>query len=405
MNKALKWGFIICASLVVIIIAAILIIPRVVDVQKYKPELEKKIAEASGRPFSVSDDLRFSLFPWIGLSFSDLHLGNIEGFKEKDFVNVKSFEVRIKLLPLLSKDVQVKKFILNEPRIVLVKNKDGRVNWELPKKTSKPKTDEKMTVGKTSETGMPMDALKVEEFSIKNGTVLWIDHAANTRKEISDINLTTQEVSLDRPVPLKFSAVLEKQPLSIEGSVGPVDKGVKKGSVSVDLSLKALNEVTMRFKGALENLDATPGIEMDIETAEFSPRKVVAALGQTFPITTADPKVLNRMTVKSHVKANSKHISVSNGVMDLDESKLTFLIQASDFSKPSVKFDLNLDQMDLDRYLPQKSDKKSSSEQQDQETTSRQKESLKNLRPDRQKKQITHHCVGLPLMDNSKSAG
>ena len=49
MNKALKWGFIICASLVVIIIAAILIIPRVVDVQKYKPELEKKVAEASGR--------------------------------------------------------------------------------------------------------------------------------------------------------------------------------------------------------------------------------------------------------------------------------------------------------------------------------------------------------------------
>ena len=128
MNKALKWGLIICASLVVIIIAAILIIPRFVNVQKYKPELEKKIAEASGRPFSVSDDLRFSLFPWIGLSFSDLHLGNIKGFKEKDFVNVKSFEVRIKLLPLLSKDVQVKKFILNEPRIVLVKNKDGSVN-------------------------------------------------------------------------------------------------------------------------------------------------------------------------------------------------------------------------------------------------------------------------------------
>ena len=59
MNKALKWGLIICESLVVIIIAAILIIPKVVDVQKYKPELEKKIAEASGRPFSVSDDLRF----------------------------------------------------------------------------------------------------------------------------------------------------------------------------------------------------------------------------------------------------------------------------------------------------------------------------------------------------------
>ena len=386
MNKALKWGLIICASLVVILIAAILIIPRVVDVQKYKPELEKKIAEASGRPFSVSDDLRFSLFPWIGLSFSDLHLGNIKGFKEKDFVNVKSFEVRIKLLPLLSKDIQVKKFILNEPRIVLVKNKDGRVNWELPKKTSEPKMDEKAPVGKTSESGLPMGALTVEEFSIKNGTVMWIDHATGARKEISDINLTTQEVSLDRPVQLKFSAVLEKQPLSIEGSVGPVEKGVKEGSVSVDISLKALNELTMRLKGALENLDETPGIKMDIETAEFSPRKVVAALGRTFPITTADPKVLNRMTVKSHIKASSKNISVSNGVMDLDESKLTFSIKASDFSKPFVKFDLNLDQIDLDRYLPQKSGKKSSAKQQNQETTSQQVEKRKESAPGSTKK-------------------
>ena len=377
MNKALKWGLIICISFVVIIIAAILIIPKIVNVQKYKPELEKKIAEATGRPFSVSDDLRFSIFPWIGLSFSDLHLGNVKGFKEKDFVNVKSFEVRVKLLPLLSKNIQVKKFILNEPHLVLVKNKDGRVNWELPKKTSVAKMDEKVPAGKTSETGLPIGALTVGEFSIKNGVVLWIDHAANTRKEISDINLNTKEVSLDRPVRFKFSAVLEKQPLSIEGSVGPVGKDFQKRPVSMDLSLKALNELTMQLKGVLENLGAAPGIEMDLETAEFSPRKVAAALGMAFPIKTADPKALDRMTLKSHIKANPQKISVSNGVLDIDESKLTFSMNASDFSKPSIKFDLNLDQIDLDRYLPPKSDQKLSAKQQDQKTKSQKVEKSK----------------------------
>ncbi len=386
MNKALKWGFILIASLVVIIIAAILIIPRVVDVQKYKPELEKKIAEASGRPFSVSDDLRLSLFPWAGVSFSDLHLGNVKGFEEKDFVKVKSFEVRIKLLPLLSKNIQVKKFILNEPRMVLVKNKDGRVNWELPKKTTEPKKDEKAPVGKISETGLPISALWVGNFSIKNGEVLWIDHAAGTRKQVSDINLTMQEVSLDRPVQLKFSAVLDKQPLSMQGSIGPVLKGFQEGSVSMDLSLKALNELTMRLKGALENLAVTPGIELDLEVAEFSPRKVVAAFGRTFPIATADPNALNRMTLNAHIKANSKKVSVSNGILDLDESKLNFSMKASDFSKPAVKFDLNLDQIDLDRYLPPKSDKKSSAKQQDQATKSQKIEKSKESAPGPRKK-------------------
>jgi len=381
MKRLLKWGIIVIASLVVIIIAAILIIPRVVDVQKYKTELEKKIAQASGRPFSIGDDLRLSVFPWAGISFSDFQLGNVKGFEEKDFVKVKSFEARIKLLPLLSKDIQVKKFILNEPRMVLVKNKGGRVNWELPKKTAQPKKDEKIPVGKISETGLPISALWVGDFSIKNGEVLWIDHVAGTRKQVSDINLTLQEVSLDRPVQLKFSAVLDKQPLSIQGSVGPVSKGFQEGSVSMDLSLTALNELTLRLKGALENLAVSPGVELDLDVAEFSPRKIAAALGQTFPIQTADPHVLNRMTLNAHIKADSKKLSVSNGILGLDESKLNFSMKATDFSKPDVKFDLDLNQINLDRYLPPKSDKKSSAKQQDQETKSKKMEMSKESAP------------------------
>jgi AsmA protein len=380
MKKLLKWGIIVIASLVVIIIAAILIIPRVVDVQKYKPELEKRIALASGRPFSVSDDLRLSVFPWAGISFSDLQLGNVKGFKEKDFLKVKSFEARIKLLPLLFKDIQVKKFILNEPRMVLVKNKDGRVNWELPQKTARPKKDEKIPAGKISQTSLPISALRVEDFSIKNGEVLWIDHTSGTRKQVSNINLTLQEVSLDRPVQLKFSAVLDGQPVSVQGSVGPVGN-VQQGPVSMDLTLTALNELTMRLKGSLENLAVSPGVELDLNVAEFSPRKMSAALGQTVPIQTADPHVLNRMTLNAHIKADSKNLSVSNGILDLDESKLNFSMNASDFSKPSVKFDLDLNQINLDRYLPPKSDKKSSAKQQDQETKSKKLEMSKESAP------------------------
>lgn len=380
MKKVLKWGIIAIASLVVIIIAAILIIPRVVDVQKYKPELEKKIAQVSGRAFSVGDDLRLSVFPWAGISFSDLQLGNVKGFEEKDFLKVKSFEARIKLLPLLFKDIQVKKFILNEPRMVLVKNKDGRVNWELPPKTAQPKKDEKIPAGKISETSLPISALQVEDFSIKNGEVLWIDHTSGTRKQVSNINLTLQEVSLDRPVQLKFSAVLDGQPMSVQGSVGPVGK-FQQEPVSMDLSVTALNEITMQLKGVVKNLSVSPGVELDLKVAEFSPRKIAPALGQTFSIQTADPHVLNRMTLNAHIKADSKNLSVSKGILGLDESKLNFSMNASDFSKPAVKFDLDLNQINLDQYLPPTSDKKSSAKQQDQETTSKKMEMSKESAP------------------------
>lgn len=367
MKNALKWGAIICAGIIVVVIAALLIIPMFVDVQKYKPEVEKWVSETTGRSFSVGDDLDLSLFPWAGVSFSDLHLGNMSDFAEKDFVTLKSFEVRIKLLPLIFKDIQVKRFVLNQPRIVLVKNKNGRVNWEFPKTTTDAEKDAEAPVGKTSGTGLPISSLTVGDFSLKNGVVLWIDHSTNTRKELAQINLALKDVALDRPVKLVFSAQMDKQPLSLEGSVGPVASGLEGGSVPMDLSVKALKELSMRLKGGLENPTTTPSVDVGIEVAEFSPRKLIAALGQTFPVATSDPKALNRVTLKAHVKANSENISISNGILNLDESKLNFTMKASEFSRPVLGFDLNLDQINLDRYMPPQTEKKPAAEQQTQE--------------------------------------
>jgi AsmA protein len=361
MKSTLKWGALIVGCLAVIIIAALLIIPMFVDVQKYKPILESKVVEATGRSFSVGDDLKLSLFPWAGISFSDLQLGNPTGFAEKEFVKIKSFEVRVKLLPLISKEIQIKRFVVDEPQIVLVKNKNGRGNWEQPKQQQKG-TATKIPAAADSPAGiggLPISALTVGNFSIKNGSALWIDHSTNTRKEVQDISLILKDVSLDRPVQIKFSAELDKKPLTLEGTVGPVGSGFEKGVVPLDLSLKALKQLAMQLKGNLENPATTPGVDIDIIVEKFSPRELVAALGQTFPVETTDPKALSSVALKAHINADANRASISNGVMNLDQSQLNFSATASQFSRPNLKFDLNLDKINLDRYRPPPSDQPS----------------------------------------------
>ena len=359
MRGAIKWGLIIVGCIIVVVIAALLIIPMFVDVQKYKPMIEEKIAQATGRSFSVGDDLNFSLFPWAGVSLSDLRLGNPSGFAEKDIAMVKSFEVRVKLLPLLSKDIQIKRFVVNEPRIVLVKNKNGRVNWEQPKQPTKkaPTKTAEPQPQDTPSAGLPISALTVGNLAIKKGSALWIDHSTDTRKEISDINLTAKDVSLERPVGLSFSAIVDNKPLSLEGTLGPFGKGLETGNVPMDVSIKALNELVMRLKGSLENPAANPGVDLDLDIAKFSPRKLIAELDPGIQIDTSDPKALDSMAIKAHVKADAAKVVLSDGVLNLDQSNLTFSLSAVEFSRPNVKFDLNLDQIDADRYMPPKSDK------------------------------------------------
>jgi AsmA protein len=358
MKGFLKWGAIIVGCLVVVIIAALILIPMFVDVAKYKPILESKVTAATGRPFSVGDDLSLSLFPWAGVSFSDLRLGNPAGFTEKDFVTVKSFEARVKLLPLLSKDVQIKRFVLNEPQIVLVKNKKGLENWVQPKPAGKDAAEEKApsTESIPGGLGIPISALTAENISINNGSALWIDHTTDTRKEITDISLILKDVTLNRPVKLTFSAQLDQKPLSLEGTVGPVGAGLKEGKIALDLSVKALKQLVLRLKGNLENLVTNPGVDMDVELAEFSPRMLMSELGQEFPVATTDPEAISRLAFKAHVKANAKKVSLTNGNMELDQSKLKLSAAATEFSRPNLKFDMELDQINLDRYMPPKSE-------------------------------------------------
>ena len=358
MKGFLKWGAIVVGCLVVVIIAALVLIPMFVDVAKYKPILESKVTAATGRPFSVGDDLSLSLFPWAGVSFSDLRLGNTAGFTEKDFVTVKSFEVRVKLLPLLSKDVQIKRFVLNEPQIVLVKNKKGLGNWTQPKPAGKDAAEEKApsTESVPGGLGIPISALTAENIAINNGSALWIDHTTDTRKEITDIGLILKDVSLNRPVKLTFSAQLDQKPLSLEGTVGPVGTGLKEGKIALDLSIKALKQLVLRLKGNLENLITNPGVDMDIEVAEFSPRMLMSELGQEFPVATTDPEAISRLALKAHIKADAKKVSLTNGNMELDQSKLKLSAAATEYSRPNLKFDIDLDQIDLDRYMPPKSE-------------------------------------------------
>ncbi|MGB9437173.1 MAG: AsmA family protein [Desulfobacterales bacterium] len=358
MKGFLKWGAIVVGCLVVVIIAALVLIPMFVDVAKYKPILESKVTAATGRPFSVGDDLSLSLFPWAGVSFSDLRLGNPAGFTEKNFVTVKSFEVRVKLLPLLSKDVQIKRFVLNEPQIVLVKNKKGLENWAQPKPAGKDAAEEKApsTESVPGGLGIPISALTAENIAINNGSALWIDHTTDTRKEITDIGLILKDVSLNRPVKLTFSAQLDQKPLSLEGTVGPVGTGLKEGKIALDLSIEALKQLVLRLKGNLENLITNPGVDMDIEVAEFSPRMLMSELGQEFPVATTDPEAISRLALKAHIKADAKKVSLTNGNMELDQSKLKLSAAATEYSRPNLKFDLDLDQIDLDRYMPPKSE-------------------------------------------------
>ncbi|MFO7709401.1 MAG: AsmA family protein [Desulfobacterales bacterium] len=348
MKTVLKWVGLAVVCLAVIIIAALLILPRFIDARHYREPLEKMVSEASGRRFSVGNDVSLSLFPWVGVSFSDLRLGNPVGFAEPDFLTVETFDVRVKLLPLLSREVQVNRLVVSGPRAFLVTDKDGRVNYDFgPKAATQSKPDSPAP----ARTKQPIQSLAVEELSLVGGSIVLIDHKAGTRHDLSDVDLSLKDVSLDRPVQISMNAAFNQKPISARGRIGPVGQNLGKGQVPVEATVEAAGQFKLRVKGFLENLLAGPRADLTVDVAEFSPRKLMAEFGQS-PPPTADPKTLERLAVKATVKAGADVVSFSDAVLELDQSKLNLSLTAKEFSRPNLAFSLTLDEINIDRYLP-----------------------------------------------------
>jgi AsmA protein len=130
-----------------------------------------------------------------------------------------------------------------------------------------------------------------------------------------------------------------------------VGKNLGEGAVPLELTADAFAQLKLKVKGTVENLIAAPLASVTVEVAEFSPRKLLAAIGQPLP-PTADAKVLERVSLKAGLRADAASVTVSDALLALDDSTLNFSAKASEFDKPNIGFDLSVDQIDFDRYLP-----------------------------------------------------
>ncbi len=360
MKSIIKWLLIAGGVFVVLIIAAIFIIPQFIDVKKYKPVIEQKVTQTTGRTFSMGDDIDLSVFPWVGVKVTDVRFGNPEGFKEKQMIQVKNFEVRLKVMPLLSRKIEVNTFVLEEPVIHLEKLKNGKTSWGgiAPKEEAKAAPKPKETAPSRKE-GVPISELKVDNFAITNGKMVYIDHSTGFRKEITGFNLKLTDISLNKPVNIDFNALLDGKPISLSGSAGPIGATPGKGKMSFDFAVSLLDELTLKLAGSTTDPAVSQAFDIQLAVSPFSPKKVMAALDIPFPVQSKDPAVLEKVSLKGQIKGNPNSVSVSSGVLVLDDSTLNFTMSAKEFSKPNLAFDLQLDAIDVDRYLPKTSDKKS----------------------------------------------
>jgi len=133
-TKKIALGLIIV--LAVIAVAAVVLIPMLIDVDRYRPEVAAGIQTETGKPTQIGR-LSLTLFPSIAIRVDDFAMGNPEGFPEGDFVKAKRIYAVVDGWALWNRSIVIKSLELDDPEINLLETARGQWNYE-SKPSSKP---------------------------------------------------------------------------------------------------------------------------------------------------------------------------------------------------------------------------------------------------------------------------
>ena len=140
--RLIKFFFI----LLVLALLGLLAFVATFDANNYKPQIIEQVENATGRTFAINGDINLSIFPWIGLKVEDVFLGNEKGFKAEQFAIIKQLDVKVNVLPLLKKEVEINTILLHGLTIALEVAENKENNWSgltQSEAKDKPENDEK----------------------------------------------------------------------------------------------------------------------------------------------------------------------------------------------------------------------------------------------------------------------
>src|SRR6516164_8236578 len=130
--RALKILAIAVGGLIALLVLVLLGVWLFVDPNHYKGTITRAVRDSTGRELALPGQITISVFPWIALELGPASLGNPPGFGEEPFAAVKHAALRVRLLPLLRKQLEIGRVEIDGLDLRLRKNASGRGNWQSP---------------------------------------------------------------------------------------------------------------------------------------------------------------------------------------------------------------------------------------------------------------------------------
>jgi len=167
------------------------------------------------------------------------------------------------------------------------------------------------------------------------------------------------------------AANLEKQALTLQAMSLDIDaKGnaIPGGEIKVNIAsaieldlltqLLKIKQLTIHTLGVnlksqlqVSQLIDAPSVQGHVGIGSFSPKKVLSQLAIDLPVMQSE-QALQSASINFDIKAGTDSVSLNAMKITFDESTINGVVSVNEFAQPKIKYNLKLDTINLDAYLP-----------------------------------------------------
>jgi uncharacterized protein involved in outer membrane biogenesis len=171
-----KRALFLAGGIVGLLVLVALALPFMIHIGSYKPRLEAAASDALGMDTRVGGRLSFGFFPTFHVVADG---ASIVGEQGSPVVTVERARLSVDLLPLVRKELRLRRIELVKPRLLVERDFDGRLNIEKLKKAT-----------------ASLGALDGASVSVSDGSILYVDRKSDGGFEATDLDLAVRRLRL-----------------------------------------------------------------------------------------------------------------------------------------------------------------------------------------------------------------
>lgn len=246
-----KWIVGISVFLIIALMVSVYGLLATYDYNKLKPRVARMVKDATGRDLRLGGEINLAIGLSPSLVVKDVTFANASWGSQPQMIKVEKLQAQVRLLPLLFKDVEVKRIGLAGVDVLLETDPNGQGNWDF------------ITAGSSAgKAGIfkPKD-IEVDNIHIEKFQLIFREGKTGPTRRLTLASLDVARSEAEDKLTLELKADYNGQPVTLSGKTGRIRYLLAQQRFPLELA-GTFSNAKVEIAGAIDDILNLQGIDL-----------------------------------------------------------------------------------------------------------------------------------------------